>query len=126
MGIGSIFGKVVGFFGAAVPTIMKFSEAIELVLNLVKVGVAKNDVSKIELALDSADGVADGFEALAAEIREFTAAGRAAIDPDGPGGSDLTGAELKDLAGEGADIGPVAKKIADDVSALIAAAKAAL
>lgn len=126
MSIGSVFSKVGGFFTGLLPTIMQFSEAITMVLALLKVGVNQNDVSKIETACDALDAVADEMSDLQGELREFSLVVRNAIQENSDGGKDLTGLEIKGIAEEAADIPQEIADITKRMNELLRAIQAAV
>ena len=126
MGIGSVFGKVAGFISGVMPTLMKFGEAISMVLSLVKIGVAERDVDKLSQVCDAMDALAMELDDLKGETLEVSSALRRAIDVDGPGGKDITGLEAKDLAMELDDIPVELKDIGVRISEITKAVKAAL
>jgi len=126
MDIKGIAAKIGGFVTGFLPTIMKFGEAFEMILRLVKVGVAKDDLSKLETACDSLDSLGVNLADLAGEVHELSIKLRAAIDSSGPGGSDITGIEIRELIDEITDDAPELDEIRRDLIALTKAVKEAM
>ena len=113
MGIKNVLGSAIGFIGGLVPTVMKLGEALTVLLGLIKVGIATGDKEKLIMACDVGDALAEGFERMGKEVREFFALLRTSL-ADG----ELDGHEIKALAGEADDIPPVAIEIGAHVTAI--------
>ena len=95
-----------GFLGGLAPYLIKLTGIVDLLAGLIKVGMAKDDAATVGKACD------EWFEASAAvrlvldQADEAFLAVKAAVDPAGAGGDDITYEEIKIALAEAKDVGP--------------------
>jgi len=120
MGIGSILSKVTGFLGGIVPSVMKLGDLLVLIKSVIKVGVAERDVDKLQKVAALGVSLGELVQGLGSEIVEAFEKLGEAVSEDGPGGRDLTGDELLEIADEMEDLGPAGAAIVRETSQLSA------
>jgi hypothetical protein len=124
MKIKDVLGQVGRFITGTLPSVMKLSEALTLLLSLITVKTAEKDVVALRAAGVLGQEMGQIFTQLGKEFNEFFAKLVESVDPASEGGEDLTGKEIKELAKEGSDIVPVVTQISAKSGALVSKIRA--
>ena len=119
MSVLDVFKKIGGFLGGIIPTVGKLSEALNLVLALLSVGVAQRDVEKIRAAARKGMELGELFAQLGIEISQFFAELLNAVADDSDKGNDISGNEIRVLLQEADDIPPIAAELSQKAASLV-------